>query len=148
MALRRRLRDLRTRYEESTASRRGLFDLRTRSEESASTCCGECSASAQQQMLRAHVALLTRSRRADAGHGAPTLTMRPPNVMRRERGEPERCCGENVASVQQSTRVAARRCGLFGLQTRCEESAASPNDVAVRMLRACNDTCFMHVLLC
>jgi hypothetical protein len=35
------------------------------------------------------------------GRGAPTRTIRPPNAMRRERGEPERLCGEYVASVQQ-----------------------------------------------
>ena len=83
MALRRRLRDLRTRYEESAASRRGLFDLRARCEESAARRRGPHAYPNPKRTERPPNAV-RRYR------GEPTQTIRPPNAMRRERGAPTR----------------------------------------------------------
>jgi hypothetical protein len=44
-------------------------------------------------------------------------------------------------------KVAARRRVLFDFRTRCEESAASSDDAAVYMLRACNSACCVHELI-
>jgi hypothetical protein len=67
--------------------------------------------------------------------GTKTRTIRPPNAMRRQRGEPERCRGAHVPCAQQhmlrahvSLLTRSRRADLdyaTSVRTRCEESAAS-----------------------
>jgi hypothetical protein len=103
--------------------------------------------------------------------GAPTRTMRPPSAMRRERGEPERCCGAHVAGVQ---RHLFRACVTLLTRSRRADAdyATSERDtkrarradadystsepeakrarahVAVNVLRARNNKCCVHMFPC
>jgi hypothetical protein len=76
------------------------------------------------------------------GRGAPTRTMRPPSDISVHM---LRACSDISCVNMPPCKVAACRRELCDLRTRCEESAASPNDVAVRarsMLQCEPDRCY------
>jgi hypothetical protein len=101
------------------ASRRGLCDLRTRSEESIYTCCGAYVASVQQHMFRAHVALLTRSRSANADYATSERVAK-----RARRADADYMISAELFDLRKRCEEsAASRSGLCDLRARCEESA-------------------------